>query len=122
MKPTASRARHCATPFGAEAQRVTVEIKYDKRQFRMLVRDDGRGIGEETILGGNVGHYGLPGMRERAEVVGGKLEVWSKLDFGTQVELTVPGKIAYRMLARQSWWSLVVSANRRAKGSKNHER
>jgi signal transduction histidine kinase len=88
----------------------------------MLVRDDGRGIGEETILGGNVGYYGLPGMRERAEVVGGKLEVWSKLDFGTQVELTVPGKIAYGMLARQSWWSLVVSANRRAKGSKNHER
>jgi len=41
------------------------------------------------------GHFGLPGMRERAETVGGRLEVWSKLNSGTQVELSIPGNIAY---------------------------
>jgi signal transduction histidine kinase len=41
------------------------------------------------------GHFGLPGMRERAEIVGGHLEVCSKLNSGTQVELSIPGPIAY---------------------------
>jgi hypothetical protein len=57
-------------------------------------------------------------MRERAEVVGGKLEVWSKLNSGTQVELSVPGKIAYGMLSRPAWWSRMFSANGRANRSK----
>jgi signal transduction histidine kinase len=102
----------------ARAQRVTVEIKYERRQFRLLVRDDGKGIEDTTTLGGQVGHYGLPGMRERAEVVRGKLEVWSKLNSGTQVELSVPGKIAYGKLTHQSWWSRLFSANERANRSK----
>ena len=102
----------------ARAQRVTVEIKYDKRQFRLLVRDDGKGIADTTTLKGQAGHYGLPGMRERAELVRGKLEVWSKLNSGTQVELSVPGKIAYGMLSRQSWWSRLFSSNGRDNRSK----
>ena len=48
------------------------------------------------------GHFGLPGMRERAEIVGGHLEVWSKLDSGTQVELSIPGSIAYDGASHQS--------------------
>jgi len=102
----------------ARAQRVTVEIKYERRQFRLLVRDDGKGIADTTTLQGQAGHYGLPGMRERAEVVRGKLEVWSKLNSGTQVELSVPGKIAYGMLSRPSWWSRLFSSNGRANRSK----
>jgi signal transduction histidine kinase/ligand-binding sensor domain-containing protein len=103
----------------AEAQRVTVEVKYERRQFRLLVRDDGKGIGDTTTLEGQAGHYGLPGMRERAELVRGKLEVWSKLNSGTQVELSVPGKIAYGMLSGQSWWSRLFSRNGRANRSKD---
>jgi len=102
----------------ANAQRITVEIKYERRQFRLLVRDDGRGIDDATTVAGHTGHYGLPGMRERAEVVHGKLEVWSKLNSGTQVELSVPGKIAYSMLTRQPWWSRLFSANERVDRSK----
>ena len=102
----------------ADAQRVTVKIKYERRYFRLLVRDDGRGIDDATTLKGHAGHYGLPGMRERAEVVRGKLEVWSKLNSGTQVELSVPGKIAYGKLTHQSWWSRLFSANERANRSK----
>jgi signal transduction histidine kinase len=86
----------------AQAQRITVEIRYDKRQFRLRVRDDGKGIDNETIQRQPAGHFGVPGMHERAAVVGGSLEVWSKVDSGTQIELSIPGAIAYDVSARQS--------------------
>jgi signal transduction histidine kinase len=79
-----------------------VEIRYDKRQFRLRVRDDGTGIDEDTMERQPSGHFALPGMRERAESVGGRPEVWTKLHSGTQVELTIPGSIAYDGFARRS--------------------
>ena len=102
----------------ARAQRITVEIRYDKRQFCLRVGDDGKGIEEETIRRQPAEHFGLPGMRERAEIVGGRLEVWSRLDSGTQIELTIPGTIAYGASARRSWWSRVLSGNGRSRRSK----
>jgi signal transduction histidine kinase/ligand-binding sensor domain-containing protein len=80
----------------AGARRVEVEIHYDTRRLRMRVRDDGKGIDARVLsAGGRSGHHGLPGMRERAELVGGNLAVWSELDSGTEIELTIPGSIAY---------------------------
>jgi signal transduction histidine kinase len=79
----------------AQARRIMVEIRYDKRYFHLRVRDDGKGIDGDTMKRQRPGHFGLPGMRERAESVGGRLEVRSKLDSGTQVELSIPGAIAY---------------------------
>ena len=102
----------------ARAQRITVEIRYDKRRFCLRVRDDGKGIEEETIRRQPAEHFGLPGMRERAEIVGGRLEVWSRPDSGTQIELTIPGATAYGLSARRSWWSRVLSGNGRSKRSK----
>ena len=43
-------------------------------------------------------------MRERAQLVGGKLAVWSELDGGTEVELTIPARNAYEEVQRSSWW------------------
>lgn len=80
----------------AEAQKIEVEIRYDDRQFRMRVRDDGKGIDPKVLIhAGQPGHYGLPGMRERAKLAGGRLDVWSKLHSGTEVELNIPAAIAY---------------------------
>ena len=81
----------------SEGQNVEAEIAYDSRQFRLRVRDDGRGI-EPKILeaGGRSGHWGLQGMRERAEKIGGQLSFWSRPETGTEVELTVPGTTAYQ--------------------------
>ena len=81
----------------SEGQHVEAEIAYDSRQFRLRVRDDGRGI-EPKILeaGGRAGHWGLQGMRERAEKIGGQLRFWSRPETGTEVELTVPGATAYQ--------------------------
>jgi signal transduction histidine kinase len=88
----------------AQARRITVEIRYGEGQFRLRVRDDGKGLDEETVgRAAAAGHFGLPGMRERAESVGGRLEVRSRIDSGTEVELSIPGEIAYGGTARRSW-------------------
>jgi signal transduction histidine kinase len=80
----------------AQAKRIEVEIRYDQRQFRLRVEDNGKGI-DQTVLNerGRAGHHGLPGMNERAELVGGKLLVLSRLNAGTEIELTIPASIAY---------------------------
>jgi signal transduction histidine kinase/ligand-binding sensor domain-containing protein len=80
----------------AHPRQIEVEIRYDQRQFRLRVRDDGKGIDPMVLAGdGQSGHYGLPGMHERAKLIGGKLEVWSELDSGTEIELTIPASVAY---------------------------
>jgi signal transduction histidine kinase/ligand-binding sensor domain-containing protein len=81
----------------AQAERIEVEIRYDRRQLRLRVRDNGKGIDPQVLgEGGRPGHHGLPGMQERAKLVGGKLAVWSELDSGTETELTVPASVAYK--------------------------
>jgi ligand-binding sensor domain-containing protein/signal transduction histidine kinase len=90
----------------AQAQRIEVEIRYDDRQLRLRVRDDGKGIDEKHLEGdGYAGHYGLRGMRERAKLMGGKLAVWSELDSGTEVELSIAASRAYETspARRRSW-------------------
>jgi signal transduction histidine kinase len=80
----------------AQAERIEVEIRYESRRLRVHIRDDGKGIDPEILkAGGRAGHYGLPGMRERANRFGGKLELWSEAGAGTEAVLTVPGAAAY---------------------------
>ncbi len=80
----------------AQAGQIEVEIRYDPRRLRLRVRDDGRGMDPKVLSGGGRdGHHGLPGMHERAKLVGGKLAVWSELDSGTEAELTIPASVAY---------------------------
>jgi signal transduction histidine kinase len=90
----------------AQAERVEVEIRYDERQLRVRVRDDGKGIDSKLLKEeGRAGHFGLRGMRERAKLMGGKLAVWSELDAGTEVELRIPGSRAYEVPpVRRRWW------------------
>jgi signal transduction histidine kinase len=78
------------------AKRIEVELHYDEQQFRARIRDDGKGM-EPNVLrtDGREGHFGLRGMRERANLIGGKLAVWSGLDAGTEVELSIPQARAY---------------------------
>jgi signal transduction histidine kinase len=80
----------------AQARRIAVEIRYDHRQIRLWVRDDGKGF-DQKALGRSVrsGHFGLHGMNERAKLVGGDLDVWSEVDSGTQIELRIPASFAY---------------------------
>jgi signal transduction histidine kinase len=92
----------------AQASRVEVEIRYDKQQFRLRVRDDGSGIDQAVLAGQEIkGHYGLRGMPERAKLIGGKLAVWSEAGAGTEVELSIPARAVYATSAARSWWSKV---------------
>lgn len=66
--------------------------------LRLRVRDNGIGMNPDFIArGGREGHWGFAGMRERAKSIGGRLEVWSEPKRGTEVELTVPAAIIYRV-------------------------
>jgi signal transduction histidine kinase/streptogramin lyase len=90
----------------ANAKQIEVEIRYDERQLRVRVRDDGKGIDQKLLSDdGREGHFGLRGMRERAKLIGGKLTVWSELDSGTEVELSLPASRAYTVPGegQRSW-------------------
>lgn len=80
----------------AAAHHIETEITYGERVFRLRIRDDGQGISSEILETGRPGHYGLSGMRERAEQIGAKLDIWSGAKAGTEIELSIPGSIAYR--------------------------
>jgi signal transduction histidine kinase len=89
----------------AAGKHLEVEIHYDDRRMRVRVRDDGKGIAAETLqAGAREGHFGLPGMRERARLIGAKLTVWSRADEGTEVEVSIPAGHAYASpLPRTGW-------------------
>ena len=92
----------------AGAQRIEVEIHYDQHHLRLRIRDDGKGMDSGALDGeGRAGHWGVRGMRERTKLVGGNLEVWSKLQYGTEVELSIPASIAYGSSGnrRRPWFS-----------------
>jgi signal transduction histidine kinase len=73
------------------ARASTVLIRLDRAPgvLRLEVEDDGRGIGVATLGPGLPGHRGLASMRDRAEVLGGSLEV-AGLEHGTRVRVTLP--------------------------------
>jgi signal transduction histidine kinase/ligand-binding sensor domain-containing protein len=86
----------------SQARRIDLEIRYDAQQVQVRVRDDGKGLDPAAAAaGGAAGHYGLPGMRERATVIGSRLTVRSAPGEGTEVELRVPGAVAYATSLQQ---------------------
>jgi len=77
------------------AKSIEVALVYSTDEVRVLVRDDGSGIDPQVLRYGRAGHWGLAGMRERAEKIGAKLTVMSSGTNGTEVELRVPVRIAF---------------------------
>jgi signal transduction histidine kinase len=94
----------------AQAGRVEVDILYDDEEFRLRVRDDGKGIDAAVLANqGLEGHYGLRGMPERAALIGGKLAVWSEAGAGTEVERRLPASIVYATSPRRTWWARLLA-------------
>ena len=91
-----SREALCNAFKHADAHHIEVEISYGERELRLRIRDDGKGIPAEILEEGQPGHYGLPGMRERAKQIGAELTMWSRAGMGTEIELRLAGSIAYR--------------------------
>jgi signal transduction histidine kinase len=102
----------------AEAKQIEVELRYDERQLRLRVRDDGKGIDPKLLTdGGRAGHFGLLGMRERAKLVRGKLTVWSAPNSGTEIEFSVSAVHAYAASPSRAWFAEKFSGNDSEKGA-----
>ena len=85
----------------SQASSIEVEIVYTSAMLSMRVRDDGCGIKQEILDEGRQGHWGLSGMRERAQDIRGQLRIWSNPGAGTEIELSVPAKIVYALKGRR---------------------
>jgi signal transduction histidine kinase/ligand-binding sensor domain-containing protein len=78
----------------SEGSRLEVEVRYDL-DLVLRVRDNGKGIDPGVSKHGREGHFGVQGMQERAERIGGKLTIIGSPKFGTEVYLAVPGAISF---------------------------
>jgi len=88
----------------AQARTVQLELRHDLRHLHLRVRDDGKGLDADTLgRGSRPGHWGLVGMRERAEKSGGRLHIRSEAGQGTEVWLCWPCKAAFERPA--GWWA-----------------
>jgi signal transduction histidine kinase/ligand-binding sensor domain-containing protein len=91
----------------AAAANVEIELSYGRRKFVVRVRDDGKGMDPYTRDGGGPkGHWGLAGMRERSERMKGRLEIWSQIGAGTEVQISVKAANAYLRDRKRRPWSL----------------
>jgi signal transduction histidine kinase/ligand-binding sensor domain-containing protein len=93
------------------AKTIEVELEYATDELRVLVRDSGIGFDPKVLQFGCDGHWGLSGMRERAKRIGARLRVLTRPAAGTEVELTVPGRISYVPAAStgaSKWFSKLI--------------
>ena len=79
----------------ARAKSIEIELRYSASHLRLFVRDDGCGMDPQIINSGQDGHWGLLGMRERADRIGARFHVFSNVKAGTEIELSIPGNIAF---------------------------
>jgi signal transduction histidine kinase/ligand-binding sensor domain-containing protein len=100
------------------ARSIEVALEYSSDRLRMCVRDDGRGIDPEVVSEGSRGHWGLSGMRERAERIGAGFKVRTRADAGTEVELSIPAAVAFhrRPSRRRPSWLESLSRRRTTDG------
>jgi ligand-binding sensor domain-containing protein/signal transduction histidine kinase len=80
----------------ANARHIETEVTFGDADLRVRVRDDGIGVDSAILASGQrAGHWGLPGIRERSESIGARLNIWSERNAGTEVELRISAEIAY---------------------------
>ncbi|QSQ19151.1 hypothetical protein JY651_27805 [Pyxidicoccus parkwayensis] len=91
----------------AQARQVEVGLVFESTSLRLHIRDDGRGIDADTLgKGGRDGHWGLRGMRERAENLGGQLDIRCDPGQGTVITVTVSAHRAW-LRGAEGWRRLV---------------
>jgi signal transduction histidine kinase len=80
----------------SRARAIEAEVSDGDKQLSIRVRDNGVGLDPQLIdHGQRPGHWGIPGIRERAASLGAQLTLWSEQDAGTEIELALAAKIAY---------------------------
>jgi signal transduction histidine kinase/ligand-binding sensor domain-containing protein len=105
----------------AHPSKIEVEVDYGSRNLRVLVRDNGCGMESGLLKVGREGHWGLTGMRERAEKIGAKLEVLSRPNAGTEIRLLVPGSVAFQDGSTGRSWNWLTRMYPEKRGKKLEE-
>jgi len=95
----------------SKASKIEAEITYHSENLRLRLRDDGSGIDQSILNDGRSGHWGLSGMRERAEKIGAQFSIWSSPGAGTEIDLIIPAKVAYYRRPRRSPFSWIKRAS-----------
>jgi signal transduction histidine kinase len=86
----------------SQASAIEVELAYRAGEFRLFVRDDGRGMTPEVVRLGSDRHWGITGMHERARRIGATLQMRTRHGAGTEIELRVPGRVAFAREGRRT--------------------
>ena len=79
----------------SRGSRIDVQLEYGS-ELKWRISDDGVGIDSQTAVTGKAGHFGLRGMKERAERIGARFTLESAPGAGTVITLVVPGRTAFR--------------------------
>src|SRR5262245_22812950 len=74
----------------SEATRIEIHIQYLRTCLRLFVRDNGCGMNPDVVQKAGDSHWGLSGMRHRAENIGARFGIWSRPRIGTEVSIAVP--------------------------------
>ncbi len=100
----------------ANAHRIETEIRYENHMLRLRIRDDGEGIDANVLKGGGrAGHWGIRGIRERAERIRAQIDFWSEAGAGTEVQVAVPASIAYETSQEGFGLRLLLKGRNRAR-------
>ena len=92
--------------YHANAANIRAELHYGSRELLLRFIDDGQGMDPQILKEGGIpGHWGLRGMRERADKIGAQLRVVSQAGAGTEIALRIPAAAAYRYGPRR-WFGL----------------
>jgi len=104
------------------AMEIMVEIRYSRDCLCISIRDDGCGIDPQILNSGRAGHWGLLGMRERAERIDAQFSVQSRIARGTEIKLSVPGRTAFSRRPeprRPRWFGRQMRRSEDSKGLPN---
>lgn len=80
----------------SQATKIEVEVQYLRDLLRVVVRDNGCGINPEAVRRESDSHWGLRGMRERAENISARFGIWSRSGAGTEVCVGIPVDVTKR--------------------------
>ncbi len=97
--------------YHAQASWAEIAIGFESRHLAVRLRDNGVGIpGDVLARGRKDGHFGIIGMRERAEKMGGSITIASGSEGGAEVTLAVPAKLAFakRNAGGLAWWQRLL--------------
>jgi signal transduction histidine kinase len=102
----------------SHGSKIEAELTYEPAQLSLRIRDDGEGMDQETLASGRSGHWGIPGMRERAQKIGARLELFSRPTSGTEVQLTIPARLAYAKGKELALWRRIIAfGSKRGRGA-----